>query len=267
MNSLSSPQWRPVLCVAALLASAVPHNSRGQIASQPRFDVSTVRTSDPNAGHGMSLNARGDSLTGHNITVAMLIRVAYGLNDNQISGGPDWIRSRRFDISAKADTPMDPNLKPEIARPLQQQMFQQLLADRFHLRVHHQTIDIPGYQLTVAKNGPRDLHAGSDNERGITITDGKLKASGITMDELAMVLEQRVIESPVKNATGIVGKFDIDLTWDPKQTRAAAAADAVTDNGPSIFVALQQQLGLRLEPHKTAADAVVIDSAEMPQEN
>jgi uncharacterized protein (TIGR03435 family) len=252
-----------------ILAGTIPHSINAQTAApeRPRFDVSTIRTSDPNAGRGGSLNARGDSLTGHNVTLAMLIRIAYGVNDDQISGGPDWIRSRRFDISAKADTPMDPNLKPEIARPLQRQMFQQLLADRFQLRVRHETIDIPGYQLTVAKNGPRDLHAGSGNERGITITDGKLKASEITMDELAMVLEQRVIESPVKDATGIAGKFDIDLTWDPKQTRAAAAADAVTDNGPSIFVALQQQLGLRLEPHKTAADAVVIDSAEMPQEN
>jgi uncharacterized protein (TIGR03435 family) len=252
-----------------ILAGTIPHLIHAQTAApdQPRFDVSTIRTSDPNAGHGMSLNARGDSLTGHNVTLAMLIRIAYGVNDDQISGGPDWIRSTRFDLSAKADKPLDRNLKPETVRVQQQQMFQQLLAERFQLRVRHETKEIPGYQLIVAKNSPRGLQAVSGSDRGISITDGKLKATGITMDELAMVMEQRVIESPVKNATGIAGRFDIDLSWDPRQTRAAAAADAVTDNGPSIFLALQQQLGLRLEPHKTAADAVVIDSAEMPQEN
>jgi uncharacterized protein (TIGR03435 family) len=235
--------------------------------AQPRFDVATIRTSDPSAGHGMSLNARGDSLTGHNITLNMLIRTAYGLNDDQISGGPDWVASRRFDINAKADTPMDPNLKPEEAQAVQRQMFQQLLAERFHLQVHHATKEMPGYQLTIGKNGTRGLQSDSGSERALTITDGKLKASAVSMDDLAMVLGQRVIQSPVQNATGLAGTFNIELKWDPAQTRAAAAADAATDNGPSIFVALQQQLGLRLEPHKTAADAIVIDNAQMPQEN
>lgn len=254
---------------AAIVAIGVRGHSHAQTAAsaEPRFDVSTVRVSDPGAGHGGSLSVNGDSLKAHNVTLFMLIRTAYGLSDDQISGGPDWIRSKRFDLSAKADRPLDRSLTPETVRVQQQQMFQQLLAGRFRLRIHHETRDIPGYQLVVAKNGPRGLQSMSDSDRGITITDGKLKATGITMDELAMVLEQRVIEAPVKNATGATGTFNLDLTWDPKQTHAVAAADAATDNGPSLFVALQQQLGLRLEPHKTPADAIVIDSVQMPQEN
>jgi uncharacterized protein (TIGR03435 family) len=257
-----------VLCAAVLMSNAsIAIHAQTAAPAQPRFDVATIRTSDPSAGHGMSLNARGDSLTGHNITLNMLIRTAYGLNDDQISGGPDWVASRRFDINAKADTPMDPNLKPEEAQAVQRQMFQQLLADRFHLQVHHATKEMPGYQLTIGKNGTRGLQSDSGSERALTVTDGKLKASAVSMDDLAMVLGQRVIQSPVQNATGLAGTFNIELKWDPAQTRAAAAADAATDNGPSIFVALQQQLGLRLEPHKTTADAIVIDSAQMPQEN
>ncbi|HXE09352.1 MAG TPA: TIGR03435 family protein [Acidobacteriaceae bacterium] len=255
---------------AAILAGTFPSSISAQAApppDQPRFDVSTVRVSDPAAGRGGSLNANGDSLKAHNVTLFMLIRAAYGLSDDQVSGGPDWIRSTRFDLSAKTDKPIDRDLKPEIVRVQQQQMFQQLLAERFRLRLRHETRDIPGYQLVVAKNGPRGVQSMGDSDRGITITDGKLKATGISMDELAMVLEQRILEAPVKNTTGLSGKFNLDLTWDPKQTRAVAAADAATDNGPSIFLALQQQLGLRLEPHKTPADAIVIDSAQMPQEN
>ena len=268
MNSLFL-SGRAALC-AAILASTIPPFSLGQIAAaalQPRFDVSSVRASDPNAGRGMSLNVNGDSLKAHNATLFILIRYAYDLSDDQVSGGPDWINSRHFDISAKTDMPVDPHLNPDVARARQQQMFQQLLADRFQLRLHHETKDRPGYQLTVAKNGPHGLTADDADTPGFHVTDGKLHATAVTMDEFASVLEH-VIESPVKNTTGLSGKSDLDLKWDPAQTRNAAAADAAaSDAGPSIFLALQQQLGLRLEPHKTPADAVVIESAQMPQEN
>jgi|ERR1039458_88025 uncharacterized protein (TIGR03435 family) len=144
---------------------------------------------------------------------------------------------------------------------------QQLLAERFQLKVHHTLREIPGYLLTVAKGGTKGFEADENSTPSMSFADGKLEARAATMDQLAYMLAQRVLQSPVTNTTGLAGKFDLKLKLDPAQTRAAAAADTTTDNGPSIFVALQQQLGLRLEPHKTQADAVVIDSAEMPQEN
>lgn len=253
------------LVLAALLAG--PRMTGLQAEAQPSFTVVSIHPSDPNAGHGMSISLNGDSLTAHNITLFMLIRDAYSLSEDQISGGPSWIASRRFDISAKTDTPLDPNLTPEAAHSQQIRMLQQLLTDRFQLRLRHETKDRPGYQMTVAKNGPHGIQADDGGNPGLSVTDGKLHATAITMDQLASVLEH-VIESPVKNATGLSGKSDLDLKWDPAQTRNAAAADAPpTDAGPSIFVALQQQLGLRLEEHKTPADAVLIESAQVPQEN
>lgn len=231
------------------------------------FTVSSIHPSDPNAGSGMSINLNGDSLTAHNITLLMLIRDAYSLSEDQISGGPSWIVSRRFDISAKTDNPVDPSLAPDIAHSQQLRMLQQLLTDRFQLRLRHETKDRPGYQMTLAKNGPRGLRADDGDKPGLSVTDGKLHATAITMDQLASVLEH-VIESPVINATGLSGKSDLDLKWDPAQTRNAAAADApLPDAGPSIFVALQQQLGLRLEEHKTPADSAVIESAQIPEQD
>ena len=238
----------------------------GTVEAQSSFAVASIHPSDPDAGNGMSISLNGDSLTAHNITLFMLIRDAYSLSEDQISGGPSWIASRRFDISAKTDKPLDPSLAPDAAHSQQLRMLQQLLTDRFQLQLRHETKDRPGYQMTLAKSGPRAPQADDGGKPNFSATDGKLHATAVTMDQLASVLEH-VIGSPVKNASELAGKFNIDLSWDPAQTRNAAAADAPNDNGPSIFVALQQQVGLRLEEHKTPADSVVIESAQLPQDN
>jgi uncharacterized protein (TIGR03435 family) len=270
MPMLLIPSRRRYLYVRLALVAACAAlvvTVRAAVPVQPTFAVASIYPSDPNGGTRMTLNFSGDSFRAVNVPLSMLIRMAYDLNDDQVSGGPPWIGSRRFDIIAKPETAGDPPLKPDAAMEQRRLMLQALLADRFQLKLHHETKNVSGYILTVEKSGTKDLVQDEGGDQQLAIDGGKLDAKAITMDQLASVLGSRILQSPVKNMTGLAGKFDGKLTWDPKQTLTVAPADAGNDAGPSLFVALQQQLGLKLEYHKTAADAIVVESAAMPSEN
>lgn len=257
-----------VAACTAILTICIPCCTRAQaVAAQYRFDVSTVRTTNPDAGNASSVSLDSQRLTARNVTLARLISLAYGLSDDQISGGPSWISSGRFDITAKADTPIDPRLSPVAARQIEKEMMQRLLEERFQLKIRHQTKGIPGYLLTVIKTGAKGMQRDDSDKPGMSIDDEKLRATAITMDQLADALSQGVLHRPVTNATSLTGKFDLQLTWDRRTDRYEGGADAPSDLGPSIFVSLQQQLGLKLEQRKTDADAIVIESAQIPHAN
>jgi len=159
-------------------------------------------------------------------------------------------------------------------RLLNQQMVQQLLADRFKLAVHRETKELPAYALVVAKSGPK-LTATKDTGggKGTSSGDGHLTATGLTMARLAQTLTQilsRELGRVVIDKTGIVGEYDLSLTWTPDD-RSAAAANTSKDTpdlpGPSIFTALQEQLGLKLESTKAPVETLVIDHIEEPSAN
>ena len=258
---------RVAVCTA-ILTICVPCCTRAQaVAAQRRFDVSTVRTSNPDAGNASSVSLDSQRLTARNVTLARLISLAYGLSEDQLSGGPSWITSRRFDITAKADTPVDPKLSPVVARQIQKEMMQRLLGERFQLKIRHERKAIPGYLLTAIKTGPKGMQKDDSDKPGMVIDDEKLRATAITMDQFADALSQGVLHRPVTNATSLTGKFDLQLTWDRRTDRYEGGADAPSDLGPSIFVSLQQQLGLKLEQRKTDADAIAVESAQIPQAN
>jgi uncharacterized protein (TIGR03435 family) len=165
-------------------------------------------------------------------------------------------------------------LAREQRRELIHQLFQQLLADRFKLVVHWDTKQLPVYALVVARSGSRLEHSkNTDGSASANSGHGTLAAKGITADNLAARLTtilSRELDRMVVNQTGLAGAFDLSLAWSPAD-RSAAPRDASTDNaapeGPSIFTALQEQLGLKLISAKAPVKTLVIDHVEQPSEN
>jgi uncharacterized protein (TIGR03435 family) len=222
---------------------------------------------------------RNGTFTANNVALKNLMQYqAYGIPQQRILGGPKWLDSVRFDIEAKTDgTGADQiqKLGNEQRRIQIQQMFQQLLADRFKLAVHWETRELPVYTLVAAKNGPT-LQKTTLPEGAASTSSGddRLTAKGVTMEEFCKVLTadaSRDIGRVVIDKSGIAGRYDFSLKWTPQIDTGGAntGADgaATADSGPSIFTAVQEQLGLKLESAKGPVQVLVIDHVEMPQEN
>jgi len=204
---------------------------------------------------------------------------AYGIPEPRILGGPKWLTSERFDIEAKADSSTVDQLRTlgREQRKLQTQaMFQQLLADRFKLTVHWETRELPVYALVVAKNGPgRHESKESDGSSNTSTSSGQFTARGISMVEMALTLTQelsRELGRVVIDKTGIAGRYDVTLKWTPDTGTAPVNSGtegiaSSPDSGPSIFTAIQEQLGLKLESAKGPVQVLVIDHVEMPSSN
>jgi uncharacterized protein (TIGR03435 family) len=189
------------------------------------------------------------------MTLDRLIINAYRIKDYQLSSGPGWIHSERYDIEAKAEG----NPSHDQIRLL----LQQLLVERFHLVIHHETKDIPVYALVVAKGGAKLQEAPDRPTSGINVNRGKIAGQGVTAMELAEQLS-RMVDRPVVDHTGIKGFFDFTLEYSP--------VDAQPNDGPvaglaDIFTAIQEQLGLKLESSKAPIEHLVIDHVERPSEN
>lgn len=236
----------------------------------PRFEVASVkphRTAD-DVMFALQFHDGGRfTATG---TVRMLIRTAYGVQESQLASGPGWMDSDRFDIVAKAEGAAT----PEVMRL----MLRQLLADRFAVRMHTESRDMPIYTLGVTRAdptlGPRIRRATASCERtpcDIRFAPGTLTASALTMTDLATNLSMWV-DRIVTNGTGLDGTFDLRLTWTPDRLPQAPTplgtadlpVDAVDPNGPSLFTALREQLGLRLDAEHGPAEVWVVDRVERP---
>jgi uncharacterized protein (TIGR03435 family) len=181
------------------------------------------------------------------------MRIAYNLQDFQITGGPGWVESDRFDIIAKAEG----ELKPE-ERGV---MMRALLSERFGLVTHQETRQLPVYDLVLAKpdgklgDGLHRVDCSKDSCGGTMVSNTNLKANGITLPGFSRTLSA-ILAKIVNEKTGLEGSFNIDLTW---------SRDETTDTShPSIFTALQEQLGLKLESAKGPVDVLVIDHVEHP---
>ena len=177
---------------------------------------------------------------------------AYGVGPHEISGGPDWLDSDRFEILAKADRPTDDD-------DVLMLMLQSLLADRFKLALHRETRTMRAFVLELGKNGPK-MEKAPPGESGTNTSSSNsgvvIKAHNTGMDAFARILA-RSMDLPVVNHTGLDGVFNFMLQWAP---------DGSTD-GPSISTALQEQLGLRLRSTKAPVEILVIDHLEKPSEN
>jgi uncharacterized protein (TIGR03435 family) len=227
------------------------------------------------------------ALYADNMTLHLLIRDAYGVSGFQIKGGPGWVRSEEFEIEAKvgkSGADQLQRLSVEERRLQQREMLQTLLADRFKLRVHREVKEGSVYALVVAKNGPKlqavgpdDLSTGKGKPR-ISMGGGKLVFRGLPITPLAGFLSQ-IIGRAVVDKTGLTGRYDFTLRWTPDEfnLRASNGLEGVrqtSDNpsssessGPSIFTAIQQQLGLKLKPERGPVEIIVIDHIEQPTAN
>lgn len=220
---------------------------------QLAFEAASVRLStSPNDGFA-DFDTTPGTLTIRNYTLRAIIRTAYQAKDYQISGGPKWLNHDRYDINAKADSPAKP---PQLFL-----MLQALLAERFKLVVHRESRDFQGYALVIAKSGLKLKAVGSDTDRSINSRPGVITAKATSLTLLSQWLA-RILNAPVQDSTGISDVFDFKLEWTPDGAPQAGEAP-----GPSIFAALQDQLGLKLEPHKTPLEMIVVDSAERASEN
>lgn len=245
-----------------------------QETSAPAFEVATIKPSNPEAGKsGFLIN--DDSFESSNVPLTLWIQFAYDLSAgsmDQIIGAPQWVGSTKFDINAKEDAQVAAKINKlprEERLAIQRQMVQALLAERFQLKVHHETKDLRVLALTAAKGGPKLTEAKPDAHyeswAGLRSETGKVKGRGATIKMLVGNLSRKpeIGGRLVVDETGLSGKYDFELTWSP-QNLASTADDA---GGPSLFAALQEQLGLKVESKKAPVDCIVIDRIELPSSN
>jgi uncharacterized protein (TIGR03435 family) len=268
----------------------------------PQFEVASIKPNKSGDGRIMMQVQPGGRFTAINVTLRILIRNAYRLQDSQIVGGPGWMSDDHFDVVAKAesgDGPGDPFAAEKPGETTRGQlMIRALLADRFKLETHEETREMPIYALVPAhadgKLGPQlhqsetDCNAivaaarargavpppappqpGDRVPCGMRIGPGNLTAGSSTMTQFANSLSM-FVGRIVEDRTGLAGNFDFNLTWTPDQMpqRPPGAPEPPIDpNGASIFTALQEQLGLKLDSQKGPVRVLVIDRAEHPTEN
>jgi uncharacterized protein (TIGR03435 family) len=254
----------------ALLCARAPAQTA---AAPPTFDVASIHVNNAETdGHHHIFNNPAEShLRTRNLALRDLLQFAYGLPNSQILGGPAWLDSIMFDIDAKSDPSVDAQLHAlptEQARHQKQLMVQALLADRFQLKTHWETRQLPIYALVVAKDGPK-FKPSKINGTTIDIGRARLHVAGsddtmsILVRELAQVLGRVVL-----NQTGLSGRYDLSLRWTPDDAPPPMLNGAPDPSEPpGIFTAIQEQLGLKLESSHGPVPVLLIDSVEMPSAN
>ena len=273
-------------------------------AALPRFEASVKRSVETDGRMSMRMEPMGRTMTG--LPLRQLIIQAYGVQPNQLIGGPDWLTSDRWDIQLRADA--------AVAAAQMNLLIQEMLADRFKLVVHRETRDLPIFELrtvrTDGKPGPEMKPAAADcgptgRERPgvpppappsgregspgrgapplagcrMMMTMGRFEANGQPLASFASFLSNQ-LGRPVIDKTGLSGGFDIVLSWTPDGVRPGAGAQnlpalppgmpappPIDPNGPSLYAALQEQLGLKVESTRGPVEVLVIDSVQQPTEN
>jgi uncharacterized protein (TIGR03435 family) len=227
--------------------------------ARPSFAVASIKLHDPNVS-GQQFNTSGDRVTIRNQTVASMLSFAHGIHSHQIVDAPDWIFHERYDVEGKTDTEGEPSLRQF------QEMVQTLLGDRFQVKFHRDKRELSVYAIQLAKGGSKlklsaDRKADPDwkaNSQGTEMTQTYTNAS-ISDFVLGM---QSFLDRPLVDQTGLTSRYDFTLRYTYDEARA-------TDPNapPGLFTAIQEQLGLKLQPVKAPVDVLVIDHVERPSEN
>jgi uncharacterized protein (TIGR03435 family) len=243
---------------AVLFAEAAAFQSSGQTPASPQpqaFQTVSIKPSR-NGADGTRMKTSPGRLTAVNVTPRELLLYAFGARDSQLIGGPDWLAKDKFDIEAVTGTSDD--LNRTTLQPLLQSMF----ADRFKLKFHRENRELPVYSLAVAKGGPNlTVHSGEGKPvTGVSASSGKyvVNARKTTMKGLAEVLGRQTDRLVIDN-TGLEGEYDFRLSWTDLAT--------VDSEDLSLFTAIQEQLGLKLQSAKARVQVTVIDSIGRPSEN
>jgi uncharacterized protein (TIGR03435 family) len=242
--------------IVAAQSTGQPQASREAGAS---FEVASIKFHPEPITLSSDPFARGRRVTGTASTLLDLITTAYGVRSDQISGGPNWASSDHYDIAATAEG--EGTLTKEQFR----QMLQTLLADRFHLRIHRETREVAAYALIIGKNGHKLKESTADASGKNRVwgngTTMHMEATRGTMERLASQLAGTA-RRPVVDKTGLTGYYAFKFDWIPANLTPEPDSDM-----PSMFTAIQEQLGLKLESTKAPYEFLIIDRAEKPSEN
>ena len=261
-----------VLMIAAGMRAQSP------LVDKVKFESASIKPSAPGkatreAGGLQIRYPGGNRFVGINAGVKELIASAYRMQDWQIGGGPKWIdpdmmvTNDRFNIEAKAEGEATPDQL--------RLMLQSLLAERFKLRVHRETRTQTVYNLVIANGGPKFQEVSMANYRGDIVQGGggRLITNQMTTGDLAIQLKAQVL-APVFDKTGLSGAYKFSLVWTPgpillegRDRPAENGEPGIDAGGPSLFSALQNQLGLKLEPSKGPVEFLIVDSVDRPSEN
>ena len=245
----------PSVCVL-LLSTFAPASIQAQPPAPrlvPRsFDVASVKLNQTGGDSRRAGTSPGGTFTATNVTLKLLISRAYGVAEAQIEGGPGWIDTETYDIAAKADTPLE--MSREEVRPC----LQALLAERFRLTIHREPKLGAMFSLVgIAKNGPRFKEHSGPGQAGINVSSDSgmaaITGTKTTMTRLADYLSNQA-GRPVIDNTGLKGEYDFRVEWAPDEKPGSTR--------PSIFAALQEQLGLKLTATKGTIEMIVVDRAE-----
>ena len=248
---------RGVVCLA-LYAVGMAY---GQSEAAKRFEVASIKPSNADSRSSSGIQTGHGRLTANNVALRRCIIGAYGVGPHQIFGGPDWLDSDRFEIAAIADQ--------SVGDGVLMVMLQNLLAERFKLSLHRETRIVQAYTLEIGKGGPKlEKAQGGESATNASNSNGlaTIEAHNTDMDLFAQVLA-RQMDLPVVNHTELKGVFNFKLQWTREGALPAKSGDAAANEAPSIFTAIQEQLGLRLRAQKAPVEILVIDHAERPTEN
>jgi uncharacterized protein (TIGR03435 family) len=229
-------------------------------AQSPAFEVASVKLNLSGGPGGIRPEPGRFSAT--NVSLKALVRYAYAMRDDQISGGPSWFDSDHWDVAATSGG-------DAVSDDARKRMLQALLQQRFQLAVRREMKELPVYSLTVAKNGPKMQPNSSGAKEDLRLqvaAPGLMRLTGVntTMAKLADTLTTRT-GRPVLDRTGISGGFDFKFDWVPDPANMPALNGARMEpnpDGATIFTAVQEQLGLKLEPTKVPIEILVIEHAE-----
>ncbi|MBI2687451.1 MAG: TIGR03435 family protein [Acidobacteria bacterium] len=252
--------------VAALATPVVIGVLRAQTGAGYRFEVASIRPAAPGYGSSTSINTNNSRLTTRNASLFSLITFAYRVQSYQVIGAPDWARDDRYDIAAKYDTaeeagiPASDQKRQETRNDRISARMRNLLAERFQLKLREDTKELPIYGLVEDRGGhklkPEPQGSGSMNVNQNN-GNGTLRGEGVPVNRLATTLSG-ILGRPVVDETGLTELYAMDLKW---------SSEAANESGPSLFTALREQLGLKLESKKGPVTIYIVERVEKPSEN
>lgn len=276
----------PVLTATQTQQSGSAAASTQEPAVNPtnfEYDVASFKLDKDQAG-GSHWSSTNDALSAKNVTLQNLVLNAYGIRSFQLSGNPGWLDSERYDIEAKADSETAEALQKLAGKDraaARSAMLQKLLTDRLKLVVHRETKELPVYFLVVAKSGLKMKETAPDAPGGTSRSGGNgvlqtMEGQGIPVSSIA-VMASGTVGRIIIDKTGLTGRYDFKISWSRNDSAAQPAASPAADaaavpvaadpTGPSIFTALQEQLGLKLESGKGPVEIIVIEHVERPSGN
>ncbi len=254
-----------VVGLALILAGA-----RGQEAPPhgAGFEVATIKRVDPGAKDGRFLRMENEHrFIAKNYTVKLLLAAAYDLSPRAISGGPAWMDADHYTIEAVTPGSVRPSRDEQMA------MLRQLITERFQFKCVREQKEFSIYVLSVAKGGPK-LKATADASQQTNVVSTVypekivLPARNASMRDFTLMMQRAIFDRPVLDRTGLTGKYDFTLEWMPDETQfGGEIPGSEKSTSPPLFVALQEQLGLRLEPTKGMVEAMVVTKLERPEAN